>query len=204
MIKHLVLILFILLSPVVASSSNIDELIEMLKSEDNLTRLEASGELLKLGTSVDSRLLKLLSEERDEVKRSVVWILGEWGEKRYVVHLIPLLGGDHELAKTIILALGKIGDPETVPYLVEKLKSESRYIRTNAALALGSIGEQSTLIYLINLINDPDWHVREAVAIAMGKMGNPLAVEYLKKIAINDSDPVVSIAAEEALESIGF
>ena len=197
------LFLFLHFPSVNAFSGGMDELIELLKSGDNLARVEASERLMKLGKGVDGRLLKLLIEERDDVRRSVAWILGEWGDKEYSVYLIPLLDGSHDLSRTAIVALGKIGDTGAVPHIIKRLGAKSRYIRTDAVYALGRIGDKSVLSQFMGLRNDPDWHVREAVAIAFGEVGDLRASEHLKEMALQDPDPLVRIAAEEALESLG-
>ena len=204
MIKYLFLIFFLLFSSMKAFANNIDELIDLLRNGDNLARIEASERIMRLGTSIDKQLLKLLKKETNEVKRSIAWILGEWGEKKYSAHLIPFLDDNHDLSKTVILALGKIGDPQSLPHLVKKLKSKSRYIRTNIVLALGMIGDKNSIPHITSLKNDQDWHVREAVAIALGKIGSTLIAKDLEEMVNHDPDVLVRMAAEEALESLDF
>tara|TARA_B100000315_G_scaffold255164_1_gene297865 strand:+ start:2036 stop:2656 length:621 start_codon:yes stop_codon:yes gene_type:complete len=202
MLKHIVFIIFLLLFPARAYTGNIDDLIGMLRSGDNLLRIEASEKLKKIGPSVDHQLLKLLKEEDDKVRRSIIWILGERKNRDYMKHLLPFLDENHDLSRSTIVALGKIRNPRAIPHIVKKLQSKSRYIRTDAVYSLGRIGDKSAFSHVISLKDDPDWHVREAVAMTLGNIGGQDAGKHLKTMALNDPDILVRIAAEDSLKNL--
>lgn len=205
MFKHITfLILLLLLAADKVFADDIDGLIQMLKSGNNLSRIEASEKLVKLGSSIDSRIIKLLGEVDGKAKASVIWILGEWERKKYLLHLIPLLDSSYVTSRAAIVAMGKIGDPLVIPYLVDKLLAKNRYIRTDTVYALGRIGDKKAISHIIGVKEDHDWHVREAVAVALGQLGSSKVVEHLKKMAEEDADALVRIAAEESLKSLGL
>ncbi len=196
------IILFLFLSPAIAFTENIDDLIGMLRSGDNLLRIEASEKLKKIGPSIDHQLLKLLKEEDDNVRRSIIWVLGERRNREYVKHLLPFLDDNHYLSRSAIIALGKIREPRAVHDIVKKLQSKSRYIRTDAVYSLGRIGDKSAFSHVISLKDDTDWHVREAVAMTLGKIGGQDAGKHLETMAQYDPDILVRIAAEDSLKSL--
>ena len=202
MFKHVLFIIFLLLFPARASTDNIDDLIAMLRSGDNLLRIEASEKLKKKGPSIDHQLLKLLKEEDDKVRRSIIWVLGERRNREYMRHLLPFLDENHDLSRSAIVALGKIRNPRAIPYIVKKLQSKSRYIRTDAVYSLGRIGDKSAFSHVISFKDDPDWHVREAVAMTLGNIGGQDAGKHLKTMALNDPDILVRIAAEDSLKNL--
>ena len=202
MLKLLISIfIFQLIIPVKSfADKNVNELINILKTGNNVARINASKELVKKGTSIENQLLKLLETEEDKVKMSIIWILGEWGKKKYLTHLISFLGNDHDIARRAIVALGKIRDPRAIPHLVKKLQAKSRYIRTDTVYSLGKIAGRDAFTHILTVQDDADWHVREAVAIALGKIGIPEGREPLKLMADNDPDPLIRIAAEDSLK----
>ncbi len=53
-------------------------------------------------------------------------------------------------------ALGKIGNPKTVPTLTKALKDEHANVRVSAAMALGKIGDPSALPALTEALNDTE------------------------------------------------
>jgi HEAT repeat protein len=51
-------------------------------------------------------------------------------------------------------ALGKIGDPQALPALLEALKDENGYVRRAAAEALGEIGDPQAVPALLEALKD--------------------------------------------------
>ncbi len=202
MLKLLILIfIFQLIIPVKSfADKNVNELINILKTGNNVARINASKELVKKGTSIENQLLKLLETEEDKVKMSIIWILGEWGKKKYLNYLLTFIGGELDIARRAIVALGKIRDPLAIPYLVKKLRAKSRYIRTDTVYSLGKIGGHDAFAHILTVQDDADWHVREAVAIALGEIGILEGREPLKLMADNDPDPLIRIAAKDSLK----
>ncbi len=69
------------------------------------------------------------------------------------------------------LALGKIGDPDDLPVLLEASGSKDWPVRAQAANALEAIGETSTIPVLQRLTVDREWWVRLNASRALANMG---------------------------------
>ncbi|MBC7225425.1 MAG: HEAT repeat domain-containing protein, partial [Anaerolineae bacterium] len=72
------------------------------------------------------------------------------------------------------MALGRIGDPQAVPGLLEMLMDENEDVRQEAARALGEIGDPQAVPGLLEALWDEKWWMREAAAGALGKIARAL------------------------------
>jgi HEAT repeat protein len=95
-------------------------------------------------------------------------------------------------------ALGKLGDPQAVPALIQALGDSDSAVRAAAAEALGAIGDPQAVPALIQALGDSDCDVRRAAAEALGKLGDPQAVPPLSVWAHAGED-----AARDALQTLG-
>ena len=66
------------------------------------------------------------------------------------------------------MALGNVGDPDSVPALVRALNGTSELVRGHAAWALGRIGGEAALMGLRErlAIEDDEW-VKEEIGLAI-------------------------------------
>jgi HEAT repeat protein len=92
-------------------------------------------------------------------------------EAREVLRRAARNGREDDLRAQATLALGKIGDPEDVPTLIESAWDESWPVQAQAANALGMIGEVSTVPTLKELAADEEWWVRLNAAKALVNIG---------------------------------
>lgn len=81
-------------------------------------------------------------------------------------------------------------------------QDEDPAVRAAAAEKLGSCGVRS-LEFLAAASVDPEAKVREAVATAYGEVADPSAIEWLVRVARDDSDRTVKEAAVASLGAIG-
>jgi HEAT repeat protein len=95
-------------------------------------------------------------------------------------------------------ALGKIGDPQAVPALMEALKDRDERCAPGGGGALGKIGDPQAVPALMEALKDRDENVRRAAAEALGKIGDRQAVPALLE-ALKDRNEDVRQAAAEAL-----
>lgn len=145
------------------TSSNTDEFIQSLKKY--LTHKNASvrervayliGELFLLNTNskeVTSTVKKLIECIKDPTCFYPVTTSG----------------------REIVNALGKSRDPESEPYLLEKLYSnDTRPIRQNILVALGKVGGVETVKTLSQLVKKENSSLQEKISIlwALGKLGS--------------------------------
>ncbi len=99
-------------------------------------------------------------------------------------------------------ALGKIGDPRTIPHLVQALQDWDRGVREEACKALGAIGDPQAIPHLIQALQDREWRVCHAACAALGAIGDSQAIPLLVQI-LQDTEGRVRRMACEALGRIG-
>lgn len=99
------------------------------------------------------------------------------------------------------VALGEIGDPQTVQPLVTVLKDAERSVRIAAAEALGKIKEASAVQPLSLALSDKEGEVREAAAQALGQIGDGRAIVPICAALANG---YVRLAGVEALDKLGW
>lgn len=109
-------------------SSNYDEIIEALGMMRETRALPILRKLLKeynnigdkaavaIGRIDSSLLLSLLQDEDADVRRAVVYGLGEIGGEHMVPNLLPLLH-DEKAGTEVLRSLGRLGTPELLPLL---------------------------------------------------------------------------------------
>lgn len=97
-----------------------------------------------------------------------------------------------------IVVLGRIGDKQAIPLLVERLTHVSHSIRADVAAALALIGDPSSVSHLIHLLKDPESTVRVNAASGLARLVDPHAFRPLLN-ALQDEDPDVRRYAAVAL-----
>lgn len=135
-----------------------------LTSSSELTSLRMAENLERIGALAVEPLLELIEREEDEVRRAQVLaarILGNLRvhEARPVLARVIGQRWNTNLRAQSALSLGKIGDPEDVPALLEAARDESWPVRSQAANALES------------LVEDQEWWVRLNASRALVNMG---------------------------------
>jgi vesicle coat complex subunit len=121
-----------------------------------------------------------------------------------VEELIALLDdSDRQVRREAARALGEIGDARAIPALINKLHDPAADMVEEAAEGLGRIPNPRSLNCLIELLQDERPLARKSAAIALGEMGDERAQEPLQKMLEHERDPVVFVAAAEALSKIG-
>ena len=161
----------------------------ILKLQDNVTKVQdaAAAAIIRYGRQATFPLLNALGRERDKFA-----------------------------LRAMLLALGKIGDPKSVPALIGSLRSSYFIVRQAAVTALVRFGPSAvemllpTLSFNCSMIGSmikdaadqrrPELQLRSIKAI--GGLEDHCAVGLLKKL-VEDSLPDVQEAAMEALEKIG-
>jgi HEAT repeat protein len=107
--------------------------------------------------------------------------------------------GNAGLRREIIVALGRIGDQQALPVVVEGLAAEEPEIRSAALDALeGFPGVSAADEHLLELLADEDPHIRERAVQTIGVMQSPAALGALPRM-LGDSDRAVCRAALRAL-----
>jgi HEAT repeat protein len=131
----------------------IEGLIAALRAEANAGQRNSAAEaLVRLGTA------------------AVPALLGRTGDP------------DPELRKFVIDVLGEIGDRRTVPALVGAIADGETNVRTSAAEALGKIGDERAVASLLAVLEGGDLWFQHAALSALGRIGRPLPRPLLTRL----------------------
>jgi HEAT repeat protein len=150
-----------------------------LDDPSELTRLRVAENLERIGRPAVEPLVEVLESSRGANEGPLhgpiqaARVLGQLraSEARPALGEAALRGKDVNLRAQATLALGKVGDPEDVPKLLESCEDEAWPVRAQAANALGMIGDISTIPMLQKLMTDQEWWVRLNASRALANMG---------------------------------
>ena len=128
----------------------------------------------------------------------------------HVVALIGLLDSEvRGLTKYSIVrghvaaALGRLGDPRAVPYLIEKLHDPEDIVRLQAAEALSRLKTKQAEDALREALSNSAPVVRMSAADALGRIGAVDDIPLLRSASESDPDPEVRLSAIESLVILG-
>jgi HEAT repeat protein len=160
-------------------------MVEALDGLSGPTRLRVAKNLSRIGSPAVEPLVGLLTPRKRRAPALAAQILGNLRatEARPALRRAISYGENVDLKAQAALALGKIGNPEDVPTLLELCEDEEWPVRAQAANALGMIGETSTIPTLRRLATDQEWWVRlnaTRVLANMGSSGERALVEILE------------------------
>ncbi len=151
----------------------------------------------------EDRLFRVYDDPKTPTARNInlISLFGELFSVEAVPRLLAgLNGADRSIAKASALALGNIGQKETIPTLIHTMKTGSPELRAAAAKALGIVGAlhgDFTIVNpLLETLTTEDVTVKTEVAWALGKLPDQRAYEplftlqkSLYRIHENDADP---------------
>ncbi len=175
----------------------------------DLTRLLGSltlrSEVIETFVRHGARVTKLLDEQLNaedlETRRAAVAALGRIGNPSSVPALIRALS-DLDLTVDAAGALGRVGDRRAYEPLLELLGSDRGAVRRAAISALHSIGHPRMPDDVCRLLVDSNPHIRESGVRIAGYFGYP-ECETLLLQAVHDSNESVRRAAVENLSNLG-
>jgi HEAT repeat protein len=112
---------------------------------------------------------------------------------------------DLRIRASSIIAMGKAGDKDAIPRLVEILenKSEVEWLRGCAAIALGRISGDEVVSPLLQALRDESLFVNRAAILALGDLEIKSAVPYLESILKDPSKKELHAVTVNVLAQIG-
>lgn len=161
-----------------------------LDDPSELTRLRAAENLERLGDLAVGPLSATVLDLETEGAAMAAEVLGNLRNRK----ARPALGStllharNAEVRAKATLALGKIGDPDDVPFLLKSAACDSWPVRVQAANSLGLVGESSTIPVLKKLAADPEWWVRLNACKALVNMGPSGEKALLQVLKSGDRD----------------
>ncbi len=100
---------------------------------------------------------------------------------------------DTEVEAAAIKALGSLGNPEALPFVMPATGHPSWVIRAQAAKAVGALAGPGGIPCLLDLICDPVFEVRRNAALALSHLG-PAGIEALRFLS---EDPGADLFARD-------
>lgn len=110
---------------------------------------------------------------------------------------------DQDLRSSSIYAMGRTGEADWLPTLLDELENYDPAVRYEAASACGELAHEDAAPPLVELLQDDDPEVRLACIAALGKIGGALARRALID-CVRDGDAAMSDAAHTELENLEF
>ena len=211
-------------------AGNIPSLIRLLDNPDPSVQWHAAEALGASGEMVVPLLLQALRSRSVPVRLGAIEALGTIRDTRAINPLIAVVSHKSalEVRWAAVLALGEIGSPDPIPYLVPLMRDPNRYLRYGAAIALGRLGwlpenETDTAYLLIarqdwaavrhlgtaallplqDLLRDTDPESRGMIMSVLGQIGDRHARAACQK-GLKDSDPRVRWKAVLASMNCGL
>ncbi|MFQ5560334.1 MAG: HEAT repeat domain-containing protein [Nitrospinota bacterium] len=176
-------------------------LIHCIQDKDWWVREIATEALLKLSEQDDTiqkNLLPLLSAKDENTRR----IVAEYfNQIVYIPAYQPLLklldDEDWWVREKAVSALGKMNNPEAIPFILEHIADTD--IRAAIPEALGHIRSEKAVKALLSLLEQDDKVIRLAALKAVGKFDTPDVKDHIK-IAVLDGESEISELALNLLE----
>lgn len=178
-----------------ATPEAVELLVSTLDGPSELTRLRVAENLDRVGRLAEPYLIALLEEAADPERESAPYgpilasrVLG--GLRSYGAR--PALrkaaagGATPDIRAQATRALGRIGDPDDVPLLLDRASDEQWPVRTQAANALGYIGDAAAIPVLKGLVSNQAWWVRVAAGRALVNMGTAGEDALIELLASDD------------------
>ncbi len=182
----------------------VEPLVEALKQAEVWLAPRIADILARHGTMVVEPMIDFLEERSQHPARA--WaanILGEVRAARAFPALVRALDDlDDEVRAKAAAALGRIGDPRAVTYLLDHLLTDpAPFVRARIASAMGQFQEPEVVDTLVRALGDAAWWVRMRSVEALEHIGP--AAEGPLMLALDDADPEIRIRAAVALERLG-
>lgn len=134
------------------------------------------------GLCVEDLLLALATEEDWEIRKTFIPFLAARGRAALPALLGRLADPSWYVVRNILIVLGEIADPSTIPAIAPCLKHAEPRVRRDAAAALGKVGGPRAFALLSACLDDPE--VAEVAMRALAAIDRPRTVgTFLQRTA---------------------
>ncbi len=179
--------------------------VELVSSDDPLHRLMGVYALGKLNLKDHVDLLKqALEDEVPDIRKVALEAMAEiCGFSQDCLEMVVrrLYDENSEVRLAVVELLGKSGEPETIPYLLQALDDDDDWVRIRAMEALASSRERQATPKLVSLLVSDNKLIVLKVIESLGEIGGQAAFRALLEVSGGD-DPELMVAAEEAVQKI--
>jgi HEAT repeat protein len=193
----------------------IPALTQALKNTDPVIRRVAAASLRDMGPKAEGakdQLAEALRDQDKDTRKMAALALSDIGPpaKEKVLELIYVMlrDADADVRTNAVTGLLSVSNPNhyqhlVVPALGEAIKDKSDDVRQLAAGGMARYGAAG-VTYLIPSLKHADKDVRKVAVTTLGRLGGNAkpATDAIKQL-VNDKDPDVKQAAQEALKQVG-
>ena len=138
----------------------------------------------------------LAGDDSPRVRAEAAEVLGTTGSKALDLLLAATTDPEPVVLEAVATALGEIGAPGGVPWLIEAAMGHSdRLVREAAVAALGAIGDERARPVLLDLVGNAPPQVRRRCVVALTVFDGQ-DIEAAVRAALEDRNPMVREAAE--------
>lgn len=186
------------------TSEQLQELIELLRDEENAGLRSAVAELLvRVGADAVPLLLQQLHDPDHDLRKQSVDILGLIGGKAVLPGLLEALSDeDSNVAASAAEALGTVGYVSSAAVLLTHLeKNKDLFFRFNALAALAKIGVCGRLPAIITELVEHDL-LKRPVYACLARIGNDAAAVDMLLQGIGAQQPGISQTALISLAQV--
>jgi len=175
-------------------------LFEYLASSDALVRLRAVEVIGRIQDPSDAlTIVPMLADPDEHVVKEAIFALGQIGEDTVSVALVDFCTRAKPDQLTLGMeALGKIGGPDAVNFLMETLHDFHASIRAEATLALARAEDPTAIPNLLIAIHDPDAEAAAWAIYALEKIPSKRIGDSVEPFLTN-KDPLVKQYAARTL-----
>jgi HEAT repeat protein len=189
----------------IADPRAVEPLVEALQSAEAWLAPRIADILTRHGDLVVDPLITFF--ERPVRHPARPWAANVLGEVRAQRAFPALSRGlddpDDDVRAKSASALGRLGDPRALGYLLDHLLGDpAPFVRSRIAAALGQFDDPAVTDRLIRALGDPAWWVRMRSVEALERIG--LNAEGPLLLALEDPDPEIKSRAAVALERLGL
>ncbi|NNC93038.1 MAG: hypothetical protein HKN80_11170 [Acidimicrobiia bacterium] len=185
------------------------ETLEMIVGRDPLDYLEdPSPEIRRLAVAASARAGKAAieplaiiarSDPDEDVRAAAIEVLGGLGPAAFAAVWAAREDQSARVVESAVSALGEVGAPEAVPWLIATVTThDTVLVREAAVAALGAIGEVAALPTLLLAVRAGKPQIRRRAVVALTAFEGP-EVEAAFVSARLDRNPMVREVAEMVL-----
>ncbi|HSP06885.1 MAG TPA: HEAT repeat domain-containing protein, partial [Acidobacteriota bacterium] len=168
----------------------IPSLLMALYDDDNAGRRNAAIDVLAhYGREILPFLSPHLNSENLDVRMFLINILGDLRDTSFLDFINSSLDHpDANIASAAIVALGKIGHPESVRQLLRFLQGKVLWFTFQAIEAAGEMQDSSLIPELARLYNDT--HYRKTIIHTLSRFHHPAAYQALTEAIVTENGDV--------------
>ncbi len=170
-------------------------------TDEEMRRLAVERTTLLPASAALPLLVERLADASWRVRKSAVARLAALPERAGAVQALleAIADGDNPGRRNAALeALAACGR-SAVPELIRALESHDVDVRKQVVDVLGTIGDVRSEVALARTLEDGDANVRAAAADALSALGGSVQTGPLRRLAAEDPEPLVRLAALRAL-----